>query len=346
MIQELFSGSSASLLGGERKFPFSGVVLEGSPSSSSPSLSTSSTNTTNTTSTTANNNTPTTDQQNLRCPRCDSSNTKFCYYNNYNLTQPRHFCKTCRRYWTKGGALRNVPIGGGCRKNKTTIAPATTAVKSNTAKIKTGSTEFGKTTFGFDLELPSNPIVWTSPQNNQLMTLLRAAQMQNPNPNPNPVTIKEEGSMIGSYNMCADTNSNSAIGTSALNATPIGVDPLSQIPVGLCNSFWKNNQHQQYQQPQHQQLQQQQQQQHNFLMSDVQAATGIQELFQRLRSSGNYYSDHSSSQLNNNNVANTSSSNPSTITMDPSPITGAEVGFWNNPSFVWSNLSASNGAFP
>ncbi|OWM85421.1 dof zinc finger protein DOF5.7 [Punica granatum] len=54
----------------------------------------------------------------LRCPRCDSTNTKFCYYNNYSLSQPRHFCKTCRRYWTKGGALRNVPIGGGCRKNK------------------------------------------------------------------------------------------------------------------------------------------------------------------------------------------------------------------------------------
>lgn len=57
------------------------------------------------------------DDQALKCPRCDSPNTKFCYYNNYNLTQPRHFCKTCRRYWTKGGALRNVPIGGGCRKN-------------------------------------------------------------------------------------------------------------------------------------------------------------------------------------------------------------------------------------
>lgn len=57
-------------------------------------------------------------QQPLKCPRCDSPNTKFCYYNNYSLTQPRHFCKTCRRYWTKGGALRNVPIGGGCRKNK------------------------------------------------------------------------------------------------------------------------------------------------------------------------------------------------------------------------------------
>ncbi|KAF6156010.1 hypothetical protein GIB67_035367 [Kingdonia uniflora] len=52
------------------------------------------------------------------CPRCNSSNTKFCYYNNYSLTQPRYFCKSCRRYWTKGGSLRNVPIGGGCRKNR------------------------------------------------------------------------------------------------------------------------------------------------------------------------------------------------------------------------------------
>lgn len=58
------------------------------------------------------------DEQALKCPRCDSANTKFCYYNNYSLTQPRYFCKSCRRYWTKGGTLRNVPVGGGCRKNK------------------------------------------------------------------------------------------------------------------------------------------------------------------------------------------------------------------------------------
>ncbi|XP_019464788.1 PREDICTED: dof zinc finger protein DOF5.6-like [Lupinus angustifolius] len=56
--------------------------------------------------------------QALKCPRCDSTHTKFCYYNNYSLTQPRYFCKTCRRYWTKGGTLRNIPVGGGCRKNK------------------------------------------------------------------------------------------------------------------------------------------------------------------------------------------------------------------------------------
>ncbi|KAH7833176.1 hypothetical protein Vadar_003758 [Vaccinium darrowii] len=52
------------------------------------------------------------------CPRCASPNTKFCYYNNYSLSQPRYFCKGCRRYWTKGGSLRNVPVGGGCRKSR------------------------------------------------------------------------------------------------------------------------------------------------------------------------------------------------------------------------------------
>lgn len=31
----------------------------------------------------------------LPCPRCDSLETKFCYYNNYNVNQPRHFCKNC-----------------------------------------------------------------------------------------------------------------------------------------------------------------------------------------------------------------------------------------------------------
>nr|XP_018681619.1 PREDICTED: dof zinc finger protein DOF5.7-like [Musa acuminata subsp. malaccensis] len=57
-------------------------------------------------------------EEGLKCPRCHSANTKFCYYNNYSLSQPRHFCKACRRYWTIGGALRNVPMGGGSRKSK------------------------------------------------------------------------------------------------------------------------------------------------------------------------------------------------------------------------------------
>ncbi|XP_051123261.1 dof zinc finger protein DOF5.6 [Andrographis paniculata] len=57
-------------------------------------------------------------ENSLKCPRCESTHTKFCYYNNYSLSQPRYFCKTCRRYWTKGGTLRNIPVGGGCRKNK------------------------------------------------------------------------------------------------------------------------------------------------------------------------------------------------------------------------------------
>ncbi|KAK8941556.1 Cyclic dof factor 2 [Platanthera guangdongensis] len=54
----------------------------------------------------------------LPCPRCNSMETKFCYYNNYNVNQPRHFCKKCQRYWTAGGSMRNVPVGAGRRKSK------------------------------------------------------------------------------------------------------------------------------------------------------------------------------------------------------------------------------------
>ncbi|CAA6653420.1 unnamed protein product [Spirodela intermedia] len=72
-------------------------------------------------------------EQGLKCPRCDSPNTKFCYYNNYSLAQPRYFCKTCRRYWTKGGALRNVPVGGGCRKTKKSKSSSIPATSSSGA---------------------------------------------------------------------------------------------------------------------------------------------------------------------------------------------------------------------
>ena len=54
----------------------------------------------------------------VSCPRCASEETKFCYYNNYNVKQPRYFCRGCQRYWTAGGMLRNVPVGAGRRKNK------------------------------------------------------------------------------------------------------------------------------------------------------------------------------------------------------------------------------------
>ncbi|KAK4421487.1 Dof zinc finger protein DOF4.6 [Sesamum alatum] len=85
-------------------------------------------------------------EQALNCPRCNSSNTKFCYYNNYSLSQPRYFCKTCRRYWTEGGSLRNIPVGGGSRKNKkssssssstttTTLSTSTTTSSSSPANF-------------------------------------------------------------------------------------------------------------------------------------------------------------------------------------------------------------------
>ena len=65
------------------------------------------------------------------CPRCESRDTKFCYYNYYNTSQPRHYCRSCRRYWTKGGSLRNVPVGGGSRKSASSSAASPKRAKNS-----------------------------------------------------------------------------------------------------------------------------------------------------------------------------------------------------------------------
>nr|QPM65703.1 Dof transcription factor [Betula platyphylla]QYF06646.1 Dof [Betula platyphylla] len=310
MIQELLGG--AGLIAGERKISTNNIIASSSPSPSSSSTTTSSNS----------------DNQNLRCPRCDSSNTKFCYYNNYNLTQPRHFCKTCRRYWTKGGALRNVPIGGGCRKNKTPPMSASVG-KSCSGKMKTMSShEIGRSggglgsTTGFDPDLPSaSPILWGSPQNSHLLALLRATQNPNPNPNhlPNSLNVKEEGNMVGSHMMSTEPTAR----------TSLGFDPLGQVPsLGLCSSFWRNNQLQT-------------QPQNGFVVAEVQNS-GIQELYQRLRSSStNFYADHSPMVLGN--VA--SSTSPPASILESTSVAGVELGYWN-PAYSWSDLPTTNGAYP
>ncbi|CAN6457428.1 unnamed protein product [Victoria cruziana] len=93
----------------------------------------------------------------LKCPRCDSSNTKFCYYNNYSLSQPRHFCKTCKRYWTRGGTLRNVPVGGGCRKNKRVKRTATIDHGGPSSHLKNPTLVASNATSSSQPTLPPTP---------------------------------------------------------------------------------------------------------------------------------------------------------------------------------------------
>ncbi|MQL90424.1 hypothetical protein Taro_023018 [Colocasia esculenta] len=73
----------------------------------------------------------------LKCPRCSSRDTKFCYYNNYSYNQPRYFCKGCKRYWTKGGTLRNVPVGGNSRKKKRSSSPSSSSSSKKTRELAT-----------------------------------------------------------------------------------------------------------------------------------------------------------------------------------------------------------------
>ncbi|RDX85962.1 Dof zinc finger protein DOF1.7, partial [Mucuna pruriens] len=102
--------------------------------------------------------------ESLKCPRCDSTNTKFCYYNNYNKSQPRHFCRACKRHWTKGGTLRNVPVGGG-RKNKKvkkSSTPTTSSTTATTPTITTTCTATATTSIGnMDAMLSSHMTIQT-----------------------------------------------------------------------------------------------------------------------------------------------------------------------------------------
>ncbi|XP_027368851.1 dof zinc finger protein DOF5.6-like [Abrus precatorius] len=155
----------------------------------------------------------------LKCPRCESTHTKFCYYNNYSLSQPRYFCKTCRRYWTKGGTLRNIPVGGGCRKNKKV---STKKPNDHQTAINQNQTQYGASYHHNpkDLQL-SFPDVQFSHLNNLLGT--NAGALGNPNfmenkynigiiENPRPIDFMESNGMIRSSTRNFDFLENSDVG--------------------------------------------------------------------------------------------------------------------------------------
>ncbi|XP_073157844.1 uncharacterized protein [Henckelia pumila] len=111
--------------------------------------------------------------ESLKCPRCSSTNTKFCYFNNYNKSQPRHFCKSCKRHWTKGGTLRNVPVGGGRKNRRPKISNTTTTTTTSAAPRVQTCGNFPSVTNIIDhkityntlyqsLILPSSPLSYNS----------------------------------------------------------------------------------------------------------------------------------------------------------------------------------------
>ncbi|KAI4303620.1 hypothetical protein MLD38_039228 [Melastoma candidum] len=104
-------------------------------------------------------------EQALNCPRCNSTNTKFCYYNNYSLTQPRYFCKGCRRYWTDGGSLRNIPVGGGSRKNKRSSSSASSKKIPGLVNPSAGKVAHWDRDRDLNLGFPTVPKVIQAPGN-------------------------------------------------------------------------------------------------------------------------------------------------------------------------------------
>ncbi|XP_059299625.1 dof zinc finger protein DOF3.1-like [Lycium ferocissimum] len=154
------------------------------------------------------------DQEILKCPRCDSINTKFCYYNNYNLSQPRHFCKNCKRYWTKGGILRNIPVGGSSRKN-TKRSSSTNSKRSSSSSTSTSAAHPKTEVFAtpvvpvFDQNSPildvngpfSSLLLSNGPEMGNLLETLNTN-----GPNPGFVSGSDAASQSGNFQNSEDSN--------------------------------------------------------------------------------------------------------------------------------------------
>ncbi|EAZ26442.1 hypothetical protein OsJ_10328 [Oryza sativa Japonica Group] len=54
----------------------------------------------------------------LKCPRCDSTNTKFCYYNNTPSPSPATSARPAAATGRAAARSGKVPVCGGCRRNK------------------------------------------------------------------------------------------------------------------------------------------------------------------------------------------------------------------------------------
>lgn len=77
------------------------------------------------------------------CPRCNSMDTKFSYYNNHNKHQPRYYCRGCQRHWTLGGHVRHSMRAPKTKRRKTEPLPSSdtdTAIMLDQLRLLASST--------------------------------------------------------------------------------------------------------------------------------------------------------------------------------------------------------------
>ncbi|XP_077216110.1 uncharacterized protein LOC143850748 [Tasmannia lanceolata] len=162
--------------------------------------------------------------QALKCPRCDSLNTKFCYYNNYNLSQPRYFCKSCRRYWTKGGVLRNVPVGGGCRKNKRSKAKSSSDLQKDRKSSSHSSSESSSLTAATTTEASAS-------SSSALFNFPSSSLLPSENPSNNPENLAEasdSGIFPASFTSLMNVSNPSILGLNFSDLSPFRLQQENQ----------------------------------------------------------------------------------------------------------------------
>ncbi|XP_051135909.1 dof zinc finger protein DOF1.1-like [Andrographis paniculata] len=174
--------------------------------------------------------------ESLKCPRCGSDNTKFCYYNNYNKSQPRHFCKSCKRHWTKGGTLRNVPVGGGRKTTKRlrTNFPAADSAQPPRRQGRAGL-------LPFDEEIINTPMIGGSDLADTTSLHDVKPPLLDQNPTPNPIVINDlindQYSGISLFDSSYVSGNGGAIPVPIPNLTP-NLNMNNDVDYLSNNYFW------------------------------------------------------------------------------------------------------------
>ncbi|OEL16479.1 hypothetical protein BAE44_0022503 [Dichanthelium oligosanthes] len=80
----------------------------------------------------------------LPCPRCNSVDTKFCYFNNYNEKQPRHYCRNCPAKEdeanTSSGSqvVLDLVLGSGDKKEERSCLPSAAVASGSSDNSEVG----------------------------------------------------------------------------------------------------------------------------------------------------------------------------------------------------------------
>ncbi|KAK4774433.1 hypothetical protein SAY86_009368 [Trapa natans] len=147
----------------------------------------------------------------------------------------------CPRYWTKGGTLRNIPVGGGCRKNKKAASSKRPTLGHAVPIHNQGSSSRLNPTVDLHLSLPHNLQLSSAHFTGSLLETGPFSSMNNFLAGPDVFNIDGNNPSRGNYDiMVGDSNPPEQVQLGVLGAGGFGdlsTTGFGPSIHGLCSNY-------------------------------------------------------------------------------------------------------------